>query len=160
MRLDGRSTVQRLGAPLVALSVVTIALPACDPPPAEGLSSAPTATTAVAVDPLADRPAEELVDGRLFARAPLVVRARLLVPGEGSKILTCQVAVERVLKNATGVDLTREVFVGYVKRPGVPRGHSTLYLEPWGESAWKLIDHDDGPAISHPADQPPSARDP
>lgn len=140
--------------PLLVLVVVVASLAACGVPLADVLLrstqvGAVTSSGASApIDPLRDHPLDDVVDEVMFARAALVIRARRLEPGEGSKIKSCWVAVERVLKNTSQAVIPGELNVGYV-RSSVPEGHCTLYLQPWGEGGWRLVDTTTDPAISH-----------
>jgi hypothetical protein len=96
---------------------------------------------------------EKNVDSAKFAKAPVVLRARRISQGSGSKYLWCKVEILRVLKNESGQQFDKTLEVAYYSwDPGVPDGESTLYLEPYNESPshpWKLLGGSAAEGVSH-----------
>lgn len=93
------------------------------------------------------------VDSARAARAVIVLRARLLQPGAGSKYLWDSVRVVRVVKNESGASLPEEMLVAhYSWEPGLPQTDCTVYLERFaeeGEGGWKLLDGSAKSGVSH-----------
>lgn len=84
---------------------------------------------------------------------PVVLRARLITEGEGSKYLWAQVELVAVTKNDSKHIFARRFRVAhYSTEPGIPHGVATLYLErynPERDDLWKLLDGSGTSGVSH-----------
>ena len=97
------------------------------------------------------------VDPARAKRGEVVLRVRLITPGEGSKYLWDRVEVLRVLKNRSGHAFGRRLSVAhYSWEPGVPEGTCTVYLEryhPGRKDLWKLLGGSAEEGVSHAASE-------
>jgi hypothetical protein len=94
------------------------------------------------------------VDPARLNRATIVLRAKLVEGGEGSKYLLSEVVVLRVFKNESGETLGKKLTVAvYSWKAGIPAGESTLYLEKYGEEStknlWRVLEGDGAIGVSH-----------
>ncbi|MGC4074776.1 MAG: hypothetical protein QM760_20190 [Nibricoccus sp.] len=93
------------------------------------------------------------IDEALAKKAVVVLRAKRLSTGEGSKFLWYEVEVLRVLKNESGESVGKKMQVAaYSFKPGIPEGESTLYLEHYGETKsghWQLVGGEASTGVSH-----------
>ena len=93
------------------------------------------------------------IDYRKAERAEVVLRVKLISPGEGSKYLWPEVEVLKVLKNRSGLSFRKRLRIAhYSWEPGVPDGMCTIYLERYGRrrgGLWKLLNGSGRDGISH-----------
>lgn len=86
-------------------------------------------------------------------KAEVVLRVRLISPGEGSKYLWDRVEVLKVLKNKSGYAFGKQLAVAhYSWKRGIPEGTCTIYLErynPGRKDQWKLLGGSADEGVSH-----------
>ena len=92
-------------------------------------------------------------DEKRFETATIVLRVKFIEENGDSKYLWDRVKIVSVIKNASGQDLGDEISVAhYSWKAGIPKGRSTIYLEPYNENdsnMWRLLDGDGNIGVSH-----------
>lgn len=126
------------------------------------------ATTTAPADFLIGRaPADEPADGKtapedtvvemnakMFQKAPVVLRVKLLSIGGGAdKYAWYEVEILKVLKNESGETFGQKLKIAaFSRKPGVPEGESTVYLERYNatdKGLWKLFGGGAATGVSH-----------
>src|SRR5580698_5846675 len=96
----------------------------------------------------------ELTDSAKAAHAKAVLRVKWLSSKGGDKFTWDEVEVLHVIKNESSFEFPKKLYVAhYSWEPGIPKGDSTIYLEPYNdtdESQWKLVDGSAKSGVSHP----------
>jgi hypothetical protein len=93
------------------------------------------------------------MDPERAARVPVVLRVKYLKLIGGNKYTWDEVAVLATLKNKSGRSFEGTLQVAHDDtEPGIPKGESTVYLEPYvagDESRWKLLNGSGKDGVSH-----------
>jgi hypothetical protein len=96
---------------------------------------------------------QNLVDTERAAKAPVVLRVRLLKREGSDKIGWDKVKLIGVIKNTSHFKFPQEFEIAhYSGEPGIPDGQSTVYLEPYNaksESLWRLLEGSGTKGVSH-----------
>ncbi|HTK29625.1 MAG TPA: hypothetical protein VL309_08750 [Vicinamibacterales bacterium] len=93
------------------------------------------------------------IDAQKAAKATVVLRVKLLSVAGADKYEWDTVEILAVLKNASTSQFGQSLQVAhYSWAPGVPKGESTIYLEPYSDAPdhpWKLLGADASHGVSH-----------
>jgi hypothetical protein len=100
----------------------------------------------------------KFIEPKKAAKVPVVLRVKLITAEGGNKYAFDKVAILAVLKNETKQPFGGSAEVGhYSWEPGVPKGESTIYVEPYSESPdhlWKLLGSTAKEGVSHTKPEP------
>jgi len=95
----------------------------------------------------------ELTDSAKAAHAKAVLRVKWLSSKGGDKFTWDEVEVLHVIKNESSFEFPKKLDVAhYSWEPGIPKGESTIYLEPYNDTdkaLWKLVDGSAKEGVSH-----------
>lgn len=97
------------------------------------------------------------VDAKRASRVPVILRVKFVKLVGGQKYSWEEVLVQSTLKNQSSQTFSGVMQIAhYDWEPGIPKGESTVYLEPYvegDESRWKLLGGSAKEGVSH-ADRP------
>ena len=98
---------------------------------------------------------DDVLNTNLAQKAELVVRAKTLYAPKETAYLWYEVEVLKVIKDESGVKVGAKLQVA-ARRPGLPEGESTLYLERYDKihpgtpkGRWRLVGGDAATGASH-----------
>jgi len=100
----------------------------------------------------------KFIDSTRAAKVPVVLRVKLISTSGADKYQWDKVEILAVLKNDSKQQFGKSLEVAhYSWEQGIPKGESTIYLEPYSDAAdhpWKLLGGSAKMGVTHPKSEP------